>query len=407
MRIVFALVWVVLLVGCATGERTASLRTEPTSDELQNAIDAIRGVDLQAVSKTQKVALGKRLDAAWSTLRQHPKQAKPMIREALENEADDDFFLIDLSYLYLSLDGNPADLKDVSKWLLRANPNAYPEGDFYITSGMASLGCEPCQPTVLRMLELERLDAYISAHALSIDLDLGLLFTVVPYGERILPEVTARLGSSDCVVRANAAFAIGLLLPPETPARLTEMAESDSCERARDSSMRSLGIVDPPALIRVVDESMGAEVRASRSELLAIVEALSLAPVRLSLPRLEALSRHSDKEVAVAARSAFDAIRMVDAAPELPRLSSSRDAGARSRLLRELAAANSNRRFNYDGSPYDLVAALTVEDYSALNGARLAVLRRLSDECLYEFHALHAAALLFREAMRTGSTPGR
>jgi hypothetical protein len=257
------------------------------------------------------------------------------------------------------------------------------------------------------MLELERLDAYISAHALSIDLDLGLLFTVVPYGERILPEVTARLGSSDCVVRANAAFAIGLLLPPETPARLTEMAESDSCERARDSSMRSLGIVDPPALIRVVDESMGAEVRASRSELLAIVEALSLAPVRLSLPRLEALSRHSDKEVAVAARSAFDAIRMVDAAPELPRLSSSRDAGARSRLLRELAAANSNRRFNYDGSPYDLVAALTVEDYSALNGARLAVLRRLSDECLYEFHALHAAALLFREAMRTGSTPGR
>jgi hypothetical protein len=52
------------------------------------------------------------------------------------------------------------------------------------------------------------------------------------------------------------------------------------------------------------------------------------------------------------------------------------------------------------------VAALTAQDYGLLNDARVAVLRRLSGECLYEFHTLHGAALLFREAVRTSSASG-
>jgi hypothetical protein len=63
-------------------------------------------------------------------------------------------------------------------------------------------------------------------------------------------------------------------------------------------------------------------------------------------------------------------------------------------------------RFEYQGFPEELVAALTAQDYGLLNDARVAVLRRLSGECLYEFHTLHGAALLFREAVRTSSASG-
>lgn len=213
-------------------------------------------------------------------------------------------------------------------------------------------------------------------------------------------EVTARLNSPNCVVRANAAYTLGMLLPPVTPAAIETMAASDTCDRARHSSMRSLAIVDPPALFSVLDKQMNSKEQPAQSELLAILEALKLAPPRLVIPYLEELSRHADSVVAQAAESTLEVFHMADAGGAVARLSGSHDGQARSQLLRDLTFAAEKRRFKPSMSLSDIVALLRDEDYPLLNKARVSVLRRLSDECLREFTILHAATLSFREAER-------
>lgn len=326
---------------------------------LSAALDLIRGVDFASMDETRKEQVGKRLDLAWETLMEHPERAKPLIRKALDAETDDHFFVLDLAYLYMGLDPDPEDVEHVTRWLLKADPEGFPPGFFEIAAGMASTRCEPCMPAVLRMLELEELEASIYAHALPVDLMRGMMFTMVSYGDPILPELEARLSSPDCTVRSNAAVAIGLHLPREHPEAIAEMAASDPCERAREGALRSLALADPPALIDLFDARMEAEPGPDLDELMLFVRGLGEAPPRLAVPRLETLSQVEASEVAEA-------------------------------------------RFEYEGSPEEIVAAMTADDYSLLNDARRSVLRRLSDECLHEFYALHAAALMFREAVRTG-----
>lgn len=252
----------------------------------------------------------------------------------------------------------------------------------------------------LRMLEVEQLESYIAEHALPVDLDIGLLFTLVLYGEEIVPEVSASLNAPSCVVRANAAYTLGMLLPPMIPSAIETMAASDGCDRARHSSMRSLAIVDPPVLFRVLGNQMSDSQQPEQSELLAILEALKLAPPRLAIPYLKKLSLHNDNVVAQAAASTLEVFQMAAKGEKVPRLSSSKDAQARSQLLRDLNKAVEKKRFKSSLAPVDMVALLQDEDYSLLNKARVSVLRRLSDECLYEFATLHAATLSFREAKR-------
>jgi HEAT repeat protein len=250
------------------------------------------------------------------------------------------------------------------------------------------------------MLEVEQLESYIAEHALPVDLDIGLLFTLVLYGEEIVPEVTARLDSPSCVVRANAAYTLGMLLPPVIPPAIETMAASDGCDRARHSSMRSLAIADPPALFRVLNKQLSDSQQPEQSELMAILEALSLAPPRQAIPYLEKLSRDNDNVVAQTAATTLEMFQMLAKGERVPRLSNTKDTQARSQLLRDLNMAVEKKRFKSSMAPVDMVALLQDEDYSLLNKARVSVLRRFSDECLGEFVILHAATLSFREARR-------
>ena len=380
--------------------RKSTIHQSVTDAELLSAIDSVRGINIRDISHAEKMRIGKQLDAAWRTLETQPTRSKELLREALLKETEDDFFLIDLSELYLRLDLKPSEIDDVPRWLIHADPNAYADAYFHMTSRMSVLDRESWKQLVLRMLELDQLESYIVKHALSVDLDMGLLFTVVPYGEEIVPEVTARLNSPSCVVRANAAYTLGMLLPPVIPSKIETMAASDGCDRACHSSMRSLAIADPPALFRVLDKQMSDGQQSEQRELMAILEALSLAPPRQAIPYLEKLSRDNDNVVAQAAATTLEAFRVAAKGDWTPRLSSLKDAQARSQLLRDLNMAVEKKRFESSIAPSDMIALLQDEDYSLLNKARVPVLRRLSDECLYEFAILHAATLSFREAKR-------
>lgn len=288
----------------------------------------------------------------------------------------------------------------MSRWLVRADPNAYADAYFIMASHMAAVASESSKPVVLRMLELEQLESYIAAHALSVDLEMGLLFTVAPYGEEIVPDVTARLKSPNCVVRANAAHALSMLLPPATPPEIEFMATSDSCERARYSGMRSLAVMDPPALVRVLNNKMRDLQGFDESELQAILKALELAPPRVAIPYLKELSQYPIDDVSQAAVSTLEVFQKASGVYRVPRLNSSKDERARARLLRDLTLATQKHRFKSSMSSPDMVGVLQDEDYPLLNKARVSVLRRLSDECMYEFATMNGAALLFREAKR-------
>ena len=62
-------------------------------------------------------------------------------------------------------------------------------------------------PVVAKMLELSELEAYIAQHALPVDVDLGILFTLGRYGDQAVPHAMKMLDHPECAGRANAATA--------------------------------------------------------------------------------------------------------------------------------------------------------------------------------------------------------
>jgi hypothetical protein len=105
--------------------RKSTISKNVTDAELLSAIDSVRGISIRDISHAEKMRIGKRLDAAWRTLEKRPTRSKGLLREALLKETEDDFFLIDLSELYLRLDLKATDIDDVPRWLIHADPNAY------------------------------------------------------------------------------------------------------------------------------------------------------------------------------------------------------------------------------------------------------------------------------------------
>jgi hypothetical protein len=352
------------------------------------AIDSIRGVDIAGMSKQDMDALGKKMDAAWGIALDHKSTAEPVVLRALAEESHDSFRIIDLARLLLALDEHQR--KEAVAALLRADPNAYPQGFFQVASTMSALHCTECLPAVLRMLRLKKLETAIPEHALPVGIELGLIFTLGQYGDAAIPPVMEGLKSSDCAERSNAARTLGQLLPRAVPALLRSMALEDECEEARERAWESLGSLDDPGLAVMASKRLEASPSASKEERLAMVAGLGSSFNRSVGKPLEALMTDTDADVRKQAKDAWDGI--TQHAPTRAQLQAGADAapGVGGRIRRALETAKKKGRFEYDygGKRTTLFSGLVPADLPLLNAARAAVLDRLSDECLYEYFDL-------------------
>jgi hypothetical protein len=255
-------------------------------------------------------------------------------------------------------------------------------------------------PVVMGMLRLKTLDAFIDAHALPVDLSLGLVFTVVQYGEAALQPLKDGLASDDCTVRANAAACLGVLLSDRDLPQLRKTAQGDSCEKARSSSWVALGLMNDPRLSRMAEQRLNSQPAPGIEEKHALATALSATFSRSARDSLELLAGDGDQGLAQAAKNA-----MKDLEENLA-LASKRTPTPRAVLgdlaevaRRELRRTPSTFRFEgFEGKSAELSLGLGPADLEPVLRARTEVLRRLSDECLYEFRQLTYVARNLRLA---------
>ena len=384
---------ILLLAATPVGAAGAAAEADPQT--VADAIASIRGVDLSKMSEPEKIALGDRLDRCWRVLTGHPGEAEPAVRAALRDEREDSFRIIDLSHLLIVLDEHLMD--EAAAALMRADPNRYPEGFFEVSSNMAARHCSACLRVVLRMLELTDLHTNIPEHALPVDLELGLIFTIGQFGDGALDGVRAGLDSENCIVRGNAALALAFLLPATAPPRIRQLALEDSCEATRGKAWRALGALDDPSLAGLAMKRLAA------GPSLAAAERKDIALGLLSTSRgsveepLRLLKVDPDADVAEEAKKGLDDLeKHPRALMHLRGQVGSASPGTRSRMQALLRKAAKKGRFEHEGGGETLLAALVPGDLSLLNEARAAVLNRLSDECLYEYSDLSRAARVLR-----------
>ena len=377
-------------------------------DPVARAIDSIRGVKLDGLSGDEKEALGNRLDDAWKTLLENLKTAKPAIRKVLQEERDDSFLIIDLSRLLLAMEeGDRSTLEEIVAPLSRSDPNTYGRGYFELASHMAATHCKACLPAVLKMMELREIEAYIEDHALPVGRYLGLLFTVVQYDDATLEPSQQGLSSENCAVRANAVMVFGLLLPETYPASIRRMAMQDDCPLARRAAWEALDWLDDPARGGLVTERLTAQPAPDVEERQAMVSSLAGGFSESLMAPLETLAADSDPNVATYAKRALEGVKR--SVSLMGQLKATRDEARRpkERKARSAvsAAARTGRFDGFDGKTTDLALALTPDDVPLLKRARLAVLKRLSDECLYEYNSLTNAAMALRHLARISDSP--
>ena len=350
------------------------------------------------------LALGERLDMAWETLYNHHEVARKAILGVLATERDDNFLIVDLAHLLTTLD--PKHLEPAAGALSRANVTANPGGTFHAAANMAALHCGACLPAVLRILEIKDADTQIVEHALPIDPDLMLIFTIGHYGDDAIGPVSATLSSDNCVVRGNAALALGWLQPPSIPGEIRKMAAADACDEARSKAWVALGFLDDPYLVRTATKRLESSPPASRIERLGMVHGLGSSFSLAAKEPLAALASDSDPDVAAGAKRAllgFD--EMEKRMNQVRRERAGASAQKRSKMIRRLEKAARDGRIELESGPEELLTTLTAADLPLLNRARAAVLGRLSDECLYEYYPMMYAARALRGYLAPSAEP--
>ncbi|MBI1951905.1 MAG: hypothetical protein HYS34_11160 [Acidobacteria bacterium] len=368
------------------------------------AIDQLRGVHIEAMSAAEKSALGQRLDRAWDTLYDHPDAAKKAILAVLATERDDGFLLVDLANLLTTLD--PRSLEAAAGGLSRADVTAHPSGTFHAASRMAAGRCGACLPAVIRILEIEDAHTQIEQHALPIDPQLMLTFTLGQYGDDAIGPVSAKLASDNCVVRGNAALALGLLQPRSIPGEIRRIAAGDPCDEARRKAWIALGLLDDPLLAGSATARLESSPKPSKDERLGIVLGLASSFSPAARKPLQALAADPEADVASAAKEGLDGFEEME--KNMAQVKMQRASGPspkRSKVLRRIEKAVKEGRIELEGGAGDLLAALTAADIPLLNRARALVLGRLSDECLYEYYPLTYAVRALRRYLAPPGEP--
>jgi len=369
------------------------------------AINRLRGVHLEGMSAADKEALGARLDRAWDVLYDHPEEAEKAIVEVLATEKDDNFLLVDLAHLLTVLD--PDHPEPAAAALLKAKVTADPAGTFHAAANMAAAHCAACLPAVLRILEIKNADTLIVEHALPIDPELMLTFTLGQYGDDAIAPVGAKLSSDNCVVRGNAALALGVLQPPAIPAAIRTIAAADACEGARSKAWAALGLLDDPQLVGAATKRLAGAPPAPKIERLGIVHGLGATFSPAAKGPLKTLTKDSDPAVASAARRALHGLdELTRRMDQIKKERAGVSPRKRAKMIRKLEKAARVGRVDLGPEPDDLLTTLTPSDIPLLNRARAAVLARLSDECLDEYYPMtHAVRALRGYLASTGGPP--
>jgi len=373
---------------------TAASGQDRVLAEVVAAIDSVRGHEPRALDDDALQRLNLVLDEAWDTLKRHPQVARTEIRKALRTEKVDGFFIVDQALLLVDLDeGKLETLHEVVPFIEKIDPNANPTSYWRLASIMAQRRCTGCLPAVVRMLLLDRLGDSIPEHALTVDLQMGLLFSLGPFAEEAIPHLATTLAAGSCRARENAAMMLPVLLTDSIPDALRELPFADECPSARVTAWLALGAMGDPKLVELADRRLGASASPpSVEERLAIAGALAR-PYRLPPDAL--LRRMSSDEAPDVAKAAADALAGREEAlatvRDLRANLGSADPATKKSIRRALERAGRKGVLEFDGSAKDLEAGLAPQDLPLVRGALASVLRRQSDECLYEFKKLYLA----------------
>jgi HEAT repeat protein len=361
------------------------------------AISQMRGVHYEGMTTAQKTFLGERLDKAWNTLMERREVAKPAVLKILATERDDNFLIVDLAYLLTVLD--PGSLEPAAAALARAKVTADPPGMFHASANMAAHHCAPCLPAVLRILEIKNPDTELGEHGPPVDPEMMLIFTLGQYGDDAIGPVGQKLSSENCVVRGNAALALGLLQPSAIPDAIHSMATSDTCDEARSKAWVALGLLDDPRLADAITKRLKTQPRAPRIERLGMSQGLGASFSPSAQPPLRALAKDPDTQVASMARHALLGVEeMQRRMDQVKKDRAGVPAKKRAKMIKRLEKAVQEGSINLGPEPDDLLTTLATADVPLLNRARAAVLADLSSECLDAYYPMTQAV----RALRTG-----
>lgn len=373
--------------------------------KVNSAINDLRGHDSRTLTTQSSRGLDEKLDKAWDTLSKYASISKRRIPEVLSEERSDSFLLIDLSYLYLVLHGgSDSAMASASTWLLRADPGYYPNGYFYAASVMGSKRCRSCLPAVLGLLRLDRLDASIAEHALLVDLDMGFLFAIGPYGTSATDALVMAMQDSSCTVRKNAVRMTRSLLDPGAALAVRAVASGDTCLEARNEAWTALGILGDVQLGGLIQRRLASEGQVPKDEKLAMVSGLEALYRLPDKSVAERLAQDPEPEVSTAATKLIQETGDPKARELLENVGS-KSSTERSRALGLLKDAIRTGTFEFKGTAFDLEAMLTQADLASLNEARASVLRRASDECLHEWKKLYLTGSLLVQLQSANQAP--
>jgi len=222
---------------------------------VEAAIESLRGL-------TSEVSAKDRLTSAREFFRKNKRVAIPLIRKALETNRQDDFVTLNLSACLLRLSPGLETMEEVARFLLKADPNVSPGAFFEAASMMAAAHCQACLPAVLKILEVRYMDVKRPNLETRVGIIHARVLTLGQFGDLSIPEVMARLASSECTIRANAAALLGDLQPVSVPVALVNIARNDTCPQARIDALQGLTLLRDPELKR---SRLGSSTRASCS----------------------------------------------------------------------------------------------------------------------------------------------
>jgi HEAT repeat protein len=259
---------------------------------------------------------------------------------------------------------------------------------------------------VLGLLKLEKLRASIPEHALAVDLDMGFLFAIGPYGIRATDAVLEAAQNSSCVVRKNAIRVTRLLLDPSAVSAVRAVALRDMCVEARNEAWTTLGVLGDPQLNELVQQRLSSAEPLLKEEKLGMVSGLETRYRSSDKSVTEKFVHDPDPDVSGAAAKAIGGRDDQEEAGKLLANVGSKSSTERSMALDLLKDAVRTGRFDFEGTAFDLEAMLTPADLTFLNEARASVLRRASDECLHEWKKLYLVGSVLIQLQPWSTAPG-
>ena len=382
-----------LAVMCGTSIKAAE---SDAATRVTEAIDSIRHLKVDGLSDGEKKLVSSRLDKARKALRKNRKVAIPAVRKALAEEHEDSALIIELSAFLLRMDSSDAALREIAGYLVKADPNIHFAGFFDVTFVMASRRCLPCLPAVLKILEgkEEEVDVVtIKALSKRVGIIHGMVFTIGQYGDDVIDDVTPYLESDNCIVRSNAILALSDLVPVEEPAALRKIAIEDPCSEARAAAWAGLGVFHNTGREEMALTRLYTEPRPMPGEMEGLTFVLATVDSDASRKALRDLANDSDPNVARFALGRVAFAHDVALPPDVPA-----DPRWRRDVVGQLERALRTDHLYAKPDVSRFLASLTPEDLPLVNRARASVLRRLSDEALYdEWYPLRSVARRLRE----------